>query len=283
MDGSAKGSELGDFLRARRSVTIPADGIGQYPTRRRTQGMRREEVAVLAGVSTDYYARLEQGRERHPSESVLDGLAQALRLDGDGTAYLHALVRPQPRARREIRWSEEVSPNLRRLINRWQHTPAMVLGRGVYVLAANRLTGLLFSVMAPGDSLVRFVFLNPRSRTFYMDWEKVARNGVAAVRVAAGVDPDDPKVAAMVGELSRQSPDFRRLWARHDVQVKTSGVRRFRHPEVGELSLTYETLSVNSAPGQQLVIYEAEVGSRSECALRDLDRLHRSSEQSVAS
>jgi hypothetical protein len=234
-------------------------------------------------VSTDYYARLEQGRERHPSEQVLDGLAQALRLDGNGAAYLHALVRPQPRACREIRWSEEVSPNLRRLMNRWPHTPAMVLGRGLYVLAANRLTDLLFSVMAPGDSIVRFVFLNPRSRTFYVDWEKVAHNVVAAVRAATGVGPDDPKVAAMVGELSERSPDFRLLWARHDVQAKTSGVRRFRHPEVGELSLMYEMLSVNSAPGQQLLIYQAEADSRSECALRRLDRLHRSSGQPVAS
>src|SRR5215469_688997 len=221
-------SELGKFLRARRLMTAPGDGIAQYPGRRRTQGMRREEVAMLAGVSTDYYTRLEQGRERHPSEQVLDGLAQALRLDGDGAAYLHALVRPQPRACREIRWSEEVSPNLRRLMNRWPHTPAMVLGRGLYVLAANRLTDLLFSVMAPGDSLVRFAFLNPRSRMFYVDWEKVARNVVAAVRTATGVGPDDPKVAAMVAELSERSPDFRRLWARHDVQVKTSGVRSFR-------------------------------------------------------
>jgi len=276
-------SELGKFLRARRLMTAPGDGIAQYPGRRRTEGMRREEVAVLAGVSTDYYARLEQGRERHPSEQVLDGLAQALRLDGDGAEHLHYLVRPQPRSRQEIRWSDEVSPNLRRLVNRWPNTPAMVLGRGLYVLAANRLTDLLFSVMAPGDSLVRFVFLNPRSRTFYVDWEKAARNGVGAVRAATGVHPDDPKVAALVGELSERSPDFRRLWARYDVQVNTSGVKRFRHPEVGELNLTYETLNVNSASGQQLLIYQAEAGSGSEGALLRLDSLHRSSEQPLAS
>ena len=283
MGSGTNPSELGKFLRARRLMTAPVDGIADYPGRRRTQGMRREEVAVLAGVSTDYYARLEQGRERRPSEQVLDGLAQALRLDGDGAAHLHCLVRPQPRTRQEIQWSDEVSPNLRRLVNRWQHAPAMVLGRGLYVLAANRLTDLLFSVMAPGDSLVRFVFLNPRSRAFYVDWEKAASNGVAALHAAAGVDPDDHKVAALVGELFERSLDFRRLWARYDVQVKTSGVKRFRHPEVGELSLTYETLSVNSASGQQLLIYQAEAGSGSERALRRLDSLHRSSGQDAAS
>jgi len=130
--------------------------------------------------------------------------------------------------------------------------------------------------MAPGDSLVRFLFLNPGSRAFYLDWEHAARNAVAAVRAATGVDPDDPMVAALVGELSERSPDFRRLWARHDVRVKTCEVRRFRHPEAGELSLTYEAFSVNSAPGQQLLVYQAAAGSGSERSLRRLVRLHRS-------
>jgi transcriptional regulator with XRE-family HTH domain len=232
--------------------------------------MRREEVAVLAGVSTDYYTRLEQGRERRPSEQVLTAIADALRLDRDGEAHLRALSRP---VHRGFQWSEVVSDNLLRLMENWPATPAMVLGRGLYMLAANRLTRLLFSPMQPGDSLVRFVFLTPASRTFYVDWEKVARNGVAAVRAATGSDPGDPKIAGLVDELTQESADFRRIWARHDVKVKTGDVKRFRHPEVGELTLTYETFSVNSAPGQQLLVYQADPGSASERALRLLDDL----------
>lgn len=273
-NGNGSNSPLGEFLRARRSVTAPLQGTGEWPGRRRIQGMRREEVAVLAGVSTDYYTRLEQGRERHPSEQVLDALARALRLDDDGKVHLNALARPPAQASRQNRWSEEVSVNLLRLMDGWAHTPAMVLDRGLCMLAENRLTRLLFSDMTPGDSLVRFVFLTPASRTFYAEWEKVARNGVAAVHAATGTDPDDPKITAMIAELSERSPDFRRLWARHDVQVKTGDVKHFRHSLVGELSLTYETFNVNSAPGQQLLIYQAEPGSASERALRRLSELH---------
>lgn len=274
VNGSGSNSLVGEFLRARRSVTAPLPDTGDWPGRRRIQGMRREEVAVLAGVSTDYYTRLEQGRERHPSEQVLDALARALRLDYDGREHLRALVRAQAAVPGENRWSQEVSVNLLRLMDGWAHTPAMVLDRGLYMLAENRLTRLLFSDMTPGDSLVRFVFLTPASRTFYAEWEKVARNGVAAVRAATGIDPDDPKITAMIRELSDRSPDFRRLWARHDVQVKTGGVKHFRHPRVGELSLTYETFSVNSAPGQQLLVYQPEPASPSERALRCLSELH---------
>ncbi|WP_433556111.1 helix-turn-helix transcriptional regulator [Pseudonocardia xinjiangensis] len=265
-------TELGEFLRARRAVTSSEQSIGQRTGRRRTPGMRREEVATLAGVSTDYYARLEQGRERHPSEQVLDALATVLGLDAEARSHMKALVRRRPTAQSRP-WSEKVHPHLLTLMDGWTHTPAMVLDRCLHVLATNQLASALFSLMTSGDSLVRFVFLDPAARDFYADWEKVARNGVGALRAAAGVDPNDPRLMTLVGELSAKSQDFRRLWARHDVHVKTGGAKRFRHPHVGPLTLTYETFTVNSAPGQQLLIYQAEPGTPAAQALSFLGSL----------
>jgi hypothetical protein len=220
-------------------------------------------------VSSDYYVRLEQGRERNPSPQVVDALARALNLDEEASAYLHDLARPRPRRRRR----EKVSPALLGMMAAWTDTPAVVLGRCLNVLANNQLGEALFAGHAYSDDLVRLVFLDPDARDFYPDWERVAVNTVGGLRAAAGIDQDDPRLIATVGELSVKSADFRRLWARHDIRQKAHETKRFRHPLVGELTLTYEALTVNSAPDQQLVVYQAEPGSSSAEALSLLGSL----------
>ncbi|TDD21408.1 helix-turn-helix domain-containing protein [Nonomuraea diastatica] len=263
---------LGQFLRARREVLRPED-LGLPPgARRRVAGLRREEVAQLAGVSTDYYVRLEQGRERHPSAQVVDALARALALEEDAAAHLHQLAGPSVRRRPALR-REQVSPHLLRMMQAWPHTPAVVLGRCLTVLAGNTLGKALFAGHAHSGDLVRLVFLDADAREFYPDWDRVAVNTVAGLRAAAGADPDDPQLIEVVGELSLKSETFRTLWARHDIRQKTHETKRFRHPLVGELTLRYESLTVNGAPGQQLVVYQADPGNPSEEALALLGSL----------
>ncbi|MFG1646798.1 helix-turn-helix transcriptional regulator [Amycolatopsis sp. NPDC049252] len=264
---------LGEFLRARRAQVRPADLGLPAGSGRRVAGLRREEVALLAGVSTDYYVRLEQGRERHPSAQVLDALARALDLDGEATDHLHRLGRPATAPRRRPRRREQVGPNLLRLMDGWPGTPAVVLGRCLTVLAHNALGKALFDGHTHSGDLVRLVFLDPDAREFYPDWERVAVNTVGGLRAAAGIDPDDPRLIETVGELSVKSEAFRTLWARHDIRQKTRETKRFHHRLVGDLTLSYEALTVNSAPGQQLVVYQAEPGSPSEAALTLLGSL----------
>ncbi|RKT54213.1 helix-turn-helix transcriptional regulator [Saccharothrix australiensis] len=266
MDGNA----IGEFLKARRARVRPEDVDLAPGTRRRVSGLRRTEVALLAGVSDDYYVRLEQGRERNPSPQVVDALARALDLDEDARAYLHDLARPRPRPRVRAR-KEQVSPALAAMMAAWTSTPAVVLGRCMNVLAHNQLGEALFAGHTYSDDLVRLVFLDPDARDFYPDWERVAINTVGGLRSHA--DPDDQRLIRTVGELSLKSEDFRRLWARHDIRQKGRETKRFRHPLVGELTLTYESLTVNSAPGQQLVVYQAEPGSPSAEALSLLGSL----------
>jgi transcriptional regulator with XRE-family HTH domain len=272
---------LGEFLRARREQVRPAELGLVAGGGRRVAGLRREEVALLAGVSTDYYVRLEQGRERHPSAQVLEALARALVLGDDAVAHLHRLARPAPAERRTPRRRERVSPNLLRLMDRWADTPAVVLGRCLTVLAHNALGRALFDGHTHSGDLVRLVFLDPDAREFYPEWERVAVNTVGGLRVAAGLDPDDPLLIETVGELSVKSEAFRKLWARHDIRQKTHETKRFHHRLVGELTLSYEALSVNSAPGQQLVVYQAEPGSPSEAALTLLGSLTTESADTV--
>ncbi|PZF91254.1 helix-turn-helix transcriptional regulator [Micromonospora deserti] len=264
MDGS---NQLGEFLRARRELAQPGDFGLPEPTRRRVPGLRREEVALLAGMSADYYIRLEQGRDKHPSEQVLDALARVFRLDADAVAHLHELARPTARRRRTPRAPERVSPSLRRLVDGWPNQPAVVVGRRMDVLVGNALAAVLCPWFVPGHNLVRDFFLDPESPNIYADWDAIAADSVASLRGMAGTDVDDPQLTDLVGELSLKSEAFRRLWARHDVRVKTAGSKRFRHPMVGELSLDYETLTVNGASGQMLIVYHAEPGSPSANAL----------------
>ncbi|MFE0190297.1 helix-turn-helix transcriptional regulator [Streptomyces sp. NPDC058989] len=258
---------LGEYLRARRALVTPEDAGLPVSGRRRVVGLRREEVAILAGVSTDYYTRLEQGRERSPSAQVVEALARALNLDGDAADHLHRLTRPGPERGRAGTRPEPVGEALLRMMAGWHRTPAVVLGRRLNVLADNPLGRALFAGHTYSGDLLRLVFLDPDARAFYPDWERAASNAVAALRSAAGSGHDDPQLVRTVGELSLRSPEFRRLWARHDIRRKTRETKRFRHPLVGELTLDYESLTVNSAPGQQLVVYQAAPGSASEQAL----------------
>jgi transcriptional regulator with XRE-family HTH domain len=263
-------AELGDFLRTRRARLQPHDvGLPDYG-RRRVPGLRREELAQLAGVSVDYYVRLEQGRDIHPSDPVLDAIAQALRLDDDERAHLIALVRPRRRARR--RPSERVRPGVQRLLDQMGDVPAVVVGRRLDVLASNPLGAALTGLREP--NLMRHVFLDESARGLYPEWEQVAAQTVAFLRLSAGQDPDDAQLVELVGELSLRSDAFRRLWAKHDVKSKCFGVKRFAHPQVGPLELDYETLALPDTD-QLLVTYTAASGSASETNLGLLARLCR--------
>jgi transcriptional regulator with XRE-family HTH domain len=265
MDGD---NLIGRFLRARRELVRPEDvGLPDFG-RRRVPGLRREELAMLAGVSADYYVRLEQGRDQHPSEQVLDALARALRLDDDATAHLHELARPAPRRRRRsAARPERVRAGVIELIQSWPLTPAFVLGRRMDVLASNALARALQRTCASGGNMVRAVFLDPSARAMYPDLDEIARDTVAGLRASVGPDLDDPRLTELVGELSLKSEEFRRLWARHDVREKTDGRKRMIHPQVGELDLAYETFAISGADGQALVTYHAAPGSRSAQAL----------------
>lgn len=260
-------NRLGEFLRARRELARPEDFGLPDPGRRRVPGLRREEVALLAGVSADYYVRLEQGRDKRPSEQVIEALARVFELDDEAVAHVRELARPVPRRRRQRSRPERVSPALVRLMAAWPNTPALVLGRCLDVLANNQLAAAVNACSVRGVNQVRVMFLEPDAKCIYADWETVAAETVASLRATAGTDLDDPRLTELVGELSLKSEDFRRLWARHDVRAKTSGTKRFLHPMVGELTLAYETFAVNGAPGQLLVAYHAEPGSPSERAL----------------
>jgi transcriptional regulator with XRE-family HTH domain len=259
---------IGDYLRARRELVRPQDvGIGDLGNRRRVPGLRREEVAMLAGVSSDYYVRLEQGRDQHPSQQVLDALARALQLDDDATTYLHRLAAPPTRPRRKTPRPEKVPAGILELIASWSETPAYVHGRYMDVLAANPLATALFPYYVKGENLVRIAFLDPRVRDLYRDWEHVAETTVAGLRALVGPDVDDSRLNELVGELSVRSERFRRLWARHDVRPKRSGTTRIDHPVVGPLELSYEKLPIPDTDRLILGVYHAAPGTATAQAL----------------
>ncbi|MFK4105130.1 helix-turn-helix transcriptional regulator [Streptomyces sp. NPDC019531] len=271
--GPAAENALGGFLRARRAQLRPEDTGLPTTGRRRVPGLRREEVATLAGVSTDYYMRLEQGRERHPSRQILEAVARALQLDDAAVAHLFQVATPTTRRTRRALRVERVAPPLRRLLDTWTTTPAFVLGHALDVLAGNRLASALYAGFAHSDNLLRMTFLDPAARGFHRDWDRAAESTVATLRRAAGIDPEDIRLRELVGELSLKSADFRDLWARHDVRGKTREAKLFHHPQVGDLELHYEAFTVNSAPTQQLIVYQAEPGSTSADALSLLGSL----------
>ena len=269
MPGMAPVADLGAFLRARRAALTPAAAGLPGTERRRVPGLRREELAHLAGVSVDYYVRLEQGRGSHPSAGVLDALARALGLDETETAYLHSLA-AAPVARRRPR-PERVRPELQRILDALMPTPAFVLGRRMDVLAWNAMASRLigdFAAMPPEQrNMVRHVVLDPAAPVLYVEWEQVAQETIAHLRLAAARHPDDRALAALVGELSVRSDRFRRWWADHRVREKGHGRKLLAHPIVGRLELTYETLAVGDDPDLRLVVYSAEPGSPSATAL----------------
>lgn len=262
----AEDNRVGEYLRARRELVRPGDvGLpdAELHARRRVPGLRREELAMLAGISSDYLVRLEQGRDRHPSAQVLDALARALGLDEHGTAHLHALARPAPARRRPRPRAERVSPGIDALIRAWPDTPAIVQGRFGDVLAVNALATALSPIYTPGVNGLRATFLDPAVRELYReDWDRIAESSVAGIRALAGPDVDDPRLTELVGELSVRSEEFRRLWARHDVRPRVSGgTSRLEHPQVGPLELRYEKLAITGSDGQTLVVYHADPGS----------------------
>ena len=263
------GNALGEYLRARRELVSPESAGIPHIGRRRVPGLRRDELSLLAGVSTDYYVRLEQGRDRNPSPQVLDALARALQLDEEATAHLHTLAGPERRVRRSGQEPERVPPSIRQLIAGWHDTPAFVQGRRLDVLAANPLAMALSPHLTPGVNQLRAAFLDPAVRTLYGDdWASFVHSAIAGVRALLGPDIDDPLLDELVGELSVRSDHFRTLWARHDIRARTSGgTRHMHHPQVGELNLHYEILQIGGTDGQTLIVYHADPGSPTAQAL----------------
>ncbi|MER5647783.1 helix-turn-helix transcriptional regulator [Streptosporangium sp. NPDC002524] len=268
MDGD---NPLGEFLRARRQVTT-ADQVGLPSTPRRTPGLRRDEVAMLAAVSTDYYIRLEQGRERNPSARVIEALARVFRLDAEATGHLHDLVRRRP-CQGPAGCGDLLRPDVRRFMEGCDHAVVFALNRRLDVLARNPLADALYRGLGDRDNALRLVFLNPAAREFYVNWEQQAHVLVAHFRAAGGVSRADPFVLELVEELSRESEDFRRIWARHDVRTRTHRSVSYRHGEVGELTLHNEVFRVGAADGQQLVVGQPEPRPASERAFGALGRL----------
>jgi len=249
--------ELGEFLQTRRARLQPEDvGLRTFGGPRRVPGLRREELAQLAGVSFDYYVRLEQGRCPNVSEAILAAVGRAL----------HHLARPVATARRRAQ-VQRVRPGLQALLDTITHVPAFVMGRRLDVLAWNRLASALVmdfpAVPREQRNMVRFVFLDESAQQLYPDWEQVARETVAFLRLDAGEHTDDPELASLVGELSVKSDDFRVWWADHDVREKAHGQKRYNHPLVGEIVVAYETLRLPDDPDQALAIYTVEPGSLS--------------------
>ncbi|WP_328452650.1 helix-turn-helix transcriptional regulator [Amycolatopsis sp. NBC_00438] len=264
--------ELRDFLRARRARVTPEDaGLPPEPGVRRVPGLRREEVARLAGVSVDYYVRLERGRNLNVSESVLDAIARALRLGETERRHLFALAKPS-RRRPRTPAPQRVRPGLLRVLETLTDVPAMVTGRRLDVLAANRLAKALyrdFDALPPRErNMARFVFLDPLARELYADWESSARSVVATLHLYAGRNPHDPALAELIGELSVRDHDFRGWWADHDVYQRTHGTKHYRHPVVGDLVLGYEAMAPTGDQDQVLGVHTVEPGSPSAEALR---------------
>jgi transcriptional regulator with XRE-family HTH domain len=258
-------SALATFLRARRELVKPADVGLPDSDRRRVEGLRREEVAMLAGISTEYYLRLEQGKDHQPSEQVLDGLARALQLDDDATSYLRDLAHPQPRRRRRPA-PERFDPAVQSLIDSWPLTAALVLNRNLTILASNSLARTLSRFFTSGENIVRAIFLEPELRMVYRDWEGMTTRVVPFLRAVLGAEPPDREMVELVGELSIASQRFRTLWARHDVKHRSTGPALFYHPQVGPLDLHY-TILHRADQRQILVTYHADPGSQSEESL----------------
>ncbi|WP_329224812.1 helix-turn-helix transcriptional regulator [Streptomyces sp. NBC_00111] len=266
-------NHLGDYLRARRDLVTPEDVGLPGGGRRRVPGLRREELALLAGISTDYYLRLEQGRDRNPSPPVLDALARVLRLDSDATRHLHALAAPAPRHQPQSSSDQDklVPPGIQQLImTSWARTPALVLNRYMDVLAANRLAVALSPAGQVGTNAIRAAFLDPRLRDLYVNWDEMAQRAVAGLRALIGPHGGDPRVVDLANGLSVKSESFRRLWARHDVSSRGTGLSEMNHPMVGRLELRHERLLLIGTDGQLLVVHHADPGTPS---ARKLSRL----------
>jgi transcriptional regulator with XRE-family HTH domain len=266
-------SEIREFLTSRRGRITPQQaGLPVYGDNRRVPGLRREEVAMLAGVSVDYYTRLERGNLSGASEGVLDAIARALQLDEAERAHLFDLARtagPGRTRRRSAR--KQVRPSVQRILDAMTDAPALVQNGSLDILAANRLGRALYSELYLDPTRpvnhARFTFLDPRAHDFYPDWDRAANDGVALLRAEAGRNPHDRGLTDLVGELSTRSEEFRIRWAAHNVRSHQTGAKHFHHPVVGDLTLTFEMMELAADPGLNLLAYSAEPGSRSEEAL----------------
>lgn len=271
--------EITPFLKARRAALDPAElGLPNGVTRRRVNGLRREEVAQLAGISVDYYTRIEQGRAPAISDAVLDAIARALRLTEHEHVYLRNITTPGRRNAEGACAAADrpvVRPQVQELLDAMVRVPAVVYGPGTDLLAWNRLADLVyamdFDTMPEQDlNAARMVFLHPHGRERHPDWEQIAEETVSSLRADAGRFPEHGRAFRVMCELRDVSADFRRLWENQDVTDRNHGVKRILHPEVGELVLTYEAFDLPTDPGQRLCTYTAPSGSETEQKLRDL-------------
>ena len=269
-------TDIREFLTTRRARISPEQaGLPIYGgARRRVSGLRREEVALLAGISTEYYTRLERGNATGMSEGVIDGIAHALQLDEAERTHLLDLLRAAGTTRRPPRrrpTPQRVRPTVQRVLDSMSGTPAFVLNGRLDVLTANALGYALFApiyadpVRPPNNAW--FVFLNPHSGEFFRDWDTVANDTVALLRAEVGRDPYDRQLSDLIGELSTRSDDFRGRWGAHNVRIHTTGIKLLHHPVVGDLDLPFESFPLASDPSQSLLTYTAEPGSPSQDAL----------------
>ncbi|MCO5975030.1 helix-turn-helix domain-containing protein [Actinoallomurus soli] len=265
MTSSRPGSALGEFLRARRARVEPTDfGLPAGTGRRRNPGLRREELATLAGISVDYYIRLEQGKETNPGAAVLRQLAQALRLDHEETGHLFALADRAAGRGAGVRTGQDVRPGIRQLLETLRPCPAYVRNRTNDILAANPEGLALLAGIEdwPPErrNTTRFTFLHPAARALYDGWPAVATAAVAQLRTTVAADPEDPALSALVEELTRASADFAGLWRRHDVRHHHTDRKTFHHPVVGDVTFGYESLGIGP-DGQRLAVYQTAPGS----------------------
>ena len=275
----ANTQQIREFLTTRRAkVTPERAGLPTFGRHRRVSGLRREEVALVAGISVEYYTRLERGNARGVSDEVLDAVSRALQLDEAECAHLLDLVRSgnEEHALRRSTAPQRVRPSIQRVVDAMSDVAAFVHNGRLDILYANPLAAALHSELdrdpvRPANS-ARFLFLDTRARTFYPDWETVAHDVVAALHGEAGRNPYDRALSDLIGLLSTRSEDFRLRWASHDVRFHRSGTKRFHHPLVGDLTLAYESLEIPADAGLTLVTYSADPGSDSEARLRELER-----------
>jgi hypothetical protein len=270
-------NDLGDFLRSRRDAVTPEDaGIPSWG-QRRVPGLRRAELAQIAGISVNYYTRLEQGQSTNASDAIIDALARALNLDEAERTHLYELARPGPAKRRRAARSEVPNPGAVTLLNSMPTVPALLLGRRNDILAWNPLGHALFAghlkFTAPDGpatrpNQLRLLFLDPHTHELHRDWADEAALAVASLRYVAAQYPDDRLLAELIGDLSMHSPEFAQLWAKHDVRLCSSGIKRLHHPQVGALDLHYEALHLPDSNGQRLLTHTAIAGSASADALQ---------------
>jgi len=262
--------EIAEFLKSRRSRLRP-DAVGLPVGRRRSPGLRRSEVADLAGISVDYYVRLEQGRSVHPSPSVLNGLARALRLTADERDYLYRLVSGTLPTASPAAETGEISRHTRNLLDAMGIMPGFVINRRMDIVAWNTQTAALFGELvtnpAPRCNLLWHLFCEPSAHTLYVEWEKAARQGVARLRACAARHPDAADIVSIVRDLSARSAQFRTWWEQHDVEDCSNGVKMFDHPVAGRLTLDWEVMALPGGQDHYLVTYSAQPGSAAETAL----------------